>query len=943
MINELQDFCNCGGTAVKLASPVLRDDVRTGSSRQSPIQRLVGREAELSQLRAYLEGARQGSGGAVVVRSEAGLGKTSVVEAAVDGAIEARVLRCAGFESEVELDYAGLHQLAWPLLDTIEALPDVQAAALRGVMGRSDAPTDRRLVGMALLTLLSEAAKRTPLIIVIEDAPLLDKLTADALVFVARRLTTESIAMVFEARSTSIRDFSAPGLPELTLAPLTDDAAAELLEHQDAEIAPLVKQRLIAESGGNPLALIELCKALSTDERRGRDRLPVLLPPTAHLKELFRERLRPLPDGTRRLLLIAASEPSGDLPIVLAAARLSNVRADAIRSAEETGLIRVDDQRIRFSNPSERSVTYAAASFEERMAAHRALAAVLPEDDRRVWHLAAATSGQDEELATALERSAVQARERRGPAVEAAALERAAALSANEESRARRLGRSARAALDAGHFKRAHALLDDAERVRPERHIRAEIDLCRGLEQFQTATLEEAPAALIRSADDVADTSAESAAMMLATAARISWLADDEASLDEVWESIARLPLADDSAMKQLAMCCAGPTMHRRVELPGGIFQAPMALSEGTSPNIWAWLPIGAADMAGELVAAQRAYRRLVVSLSTSGVVGQLTTAWTSLALAELGLGRWTDAAMHASEALRMREMGDVGSTGWGLVVLSRIAGAQGRAEECRALAAEATRLASDHGAHSIASFAAWAVGSLEMSLGHHEEAYSQLANAARPEEWPARRLYAAQSAVDLVEACVRTDRLEIANRVVEAMEQWVGSKAPAWAQVAAHRGRAMLSAGDRALAEFDAAVSISSENNHAFELAQTHLQYGESLRRQRLKTEARRQLRTALEMFARLDAHPWVGRAQAELRATGVSVASKSEASVEQLTPQELQIARLGAQGLSNREIAGNLFLSPRTVGFHLSNVFGKLGIASRSELRRIKVDYSG
>jgi ATP/maltotriose-dependent transcriptional regulator MalT len=423
----------------------------------------------------------------------------------------------------------------------------------------------------------------------------------------------------------------------------------------------------------------------------------------------------------------------------------------------------------------------------------------------------------------------------------------------------------------------------------------------------------------------------------------MSWLADDEALLDEVWTSVDGLALSDDSPLKRLARSAAGPTMHRNVALPGGIFQASLELTDKVSPSVWMWPPAGAANMAGELLAAQRMYRRLVVSLSTSGLIGQLTAAWTSLALTELYLGRWTDAAMHASEALRLREMGDVASTGWALIVLSRIAGAQGRADEARALAAEATRLASDQGAHSIASAAAWSVGSLELSLGHPEEAFAHLEIAARPADWPAARLFAANGAADLVEASIRTGRLEIANRVVEAMERWIEGPAPPWAHVAAHRGRALLSEGDLALSEFEAAVSIPSDDNHVFELAQTHLQYGERLRRLRSKTEARRHLRTALEMFTEMAAQPWMDRTLAELRATGVSVAGKSDASTEQLTPQELQIARLGARGMSNRDIGAKLFLSPRTVGFHLSNVFGKLGIASRGELRGMHLEDTG
>jgi ATP/maltotriose-dependent transcriptional regulator MalT len=295
---------------------------------------------------------------------------------------------------------------------------------------------------------------------------------------------------------------------------------------------------------------------------------------------------------------------------------------------------------------------------------------------------------------------------------------------------------------------------------------------------------------------------------------------------------------------------------------------------------------------------------------------------------------------MHASEALRLREMGDVASNATALFVLSRIAGAQGRDGEARRLGSEASRLAYEQGAHSITAGAAANLGALEMGQGRYEEAFGHFQAAAGVDAWPDGRLSAANWAADLVAASMQTGRLEIANSVVETMESWTRGAAPAWAQVATHRARALLSKGEQALAEFEAAVSVTGGDLHAFELAKTQLEFGEALRRARLKTEARRQLRAAEDVFAELDAKPWVERAQAELRATGVSVAGHQGAATDRLTPQELHIARLGAQGLSNREIGTQLFLSPRTVGFHLSNVFGKLGIASRGELRGMQLD---
>jgi ATP/maltotriose-dependent transcriptional regulator MalT len=459
------------------------------------------------------------------------------------------------------------------------------------------------------------------------------------------------------------------------------------------------------------------------------------------------------------------------------------------------------------------------------------------------------------------------------------------------------------------------------------------------LGQLQSDAIWIGPAALIKASSQVTKSSPDRAAMMLAVSARMAWLADDAVSLDEAWQAIVKLPLADGMLMKRLAMSSAGPTIGRALDVPGGIFQAAIEASEQMPASLWMWPSAQAANVAGELVTAQRMYRRQAVTLSTTGVIGQLTSAWTELALVELYLGRWTDAAMHASEALRLREMGDVASNATALFVLSRIAGAQGRDDEARRLGAEASRLAYEQGSQSIVAGAAANLGALEMGQGRYEEAFTHLQAAARADEWPDGKLSAANWAADLVAAAIQTGRLEVATSVAEAMESWTRGAAPAWAHVAAHRARALISKGDQALAEFDAAVSVKGNDLHLFELAKTQLEFGEALRRLRLKTEARRQLRAAQDVFADLDAQPWLDRAQAELRATGVSVATHQAGALDQLTPQELQIARLVARGLSNRDIAGKLFLSPRTVGFHLSNVFGKLGIASRGELRGMRL----
>jgi DNA-binding CsgD family transcriptional regulator len=921
-----------------MATLALREENAIGGS--IPITRVIGRQTELAELQTLIVGARDGKGGAIVFHGERGSGKSALIEATIELAQGMQILRVAGIQSESELPHAGLHQLVRPLLHRFDLLPDVQSNALLGAMGHSDAPADPLLVGAALVTLLAGVARDDPLLVLVDDAHWLDHASADALAFAARRLAGERIAAVFASAVDATRAFRAPGLRELTLPALTKESAVELLTTMHTEMTPLVQQRLIAESSGNPLALIELSNELSDDQIRGRDRLPLRLLLNARLQELYGERLDLLPSETQDLLLIAAAEPSGDVSTILEASASMDVPVDALQPAEAAQVVAIVERKVRFVHTLERAVLYGRASFEKRIAVHRALAQVVDGDDRRAWHMAASAVGHDDEVAGDLEQFAERAGARRGPAVATVMLERAAALSVTDGERSRRLARAARSALDAGHFTRAHALVDEAERMGPARDVQADIAFARGLGQLQSDAIWIGPAALIKSASQITKSSPDRAAMMLAVSARMAWLADDQPSLDDVSQAVAKLPLADDALMKRLAMSSAGPTMGRSLDVPGGIFQAATEASERMAASLWMWPSAQAANMAGELVTAQKMYRRQVVTLSTTGVIGQLTSAWTELALVELYLGRWADAAMHASEALRLREMGDVASNATALFVLSRIAGAQGRDDEARRLGSEASRLAYEQGAQSITAGAAANLGSLEMGQGRYEEAFGHFQAAAGADAWPDGRLSAANWAADLVAASMQTGRLEIANSVVETMESWTRGTAPAWAQVATHRARALLSKGEQALAELEAAVSVTGGDLHAFELAKTKLEFGEALRRARLKTEARRQLRAAQDVFAELDAKPWVERAQAELRATGVSVAGHQGAATDRLTPQELHIARLGAQGLSNREIGTQLFLSPRTVGFHLSNVFGKLGIASRGELRGMQLD---
>jgi DNA-binding CsgD family transcriptional regulator len=901
---------------------------------------VYGRSKERAAVRQLVTEAREGRGRTLVIRGEAGIGKSTLLEDAADQAEGMRVLRCTGVEAETELAFAGLHQLVWPLEGRLDRLPAVQAAALRGAMGLGEPSGDRFLVAIALLGLLDEVAEERPVLVLVDDAQWLDTPSADTFLFVARRLEAEPAAVIFAAREGAAREFHAAGLPDLLLQGLEPAAAGQLLDAQDPGLAPSVRERLIEETEGNPLALLDLGSSLTPEERGGRDVLPRQLPLGSRLQQAYLERVRQLPEATQRLLLIAAAEPSNDITVVLAAAGELEMGVEAMGPAEGSGLILVDDRKVRFRHPLVRSAIYRGARFSDRLTVHRALAEVIDEEDRRAWHQAAATVGHDDQVAAALEGSAGRAEGRGGPAAAAVAFERAAALTLAEEDRARRLTRAARAAFDASQWTRSHRLLDEADRLRSDPQVRADAHFSRGLLHFQTASLDVACATLLRGAEEVQGAVPDRSALMLAAAARMAWYGDEKPRLDEVRRHVLALPLPEDALPRRLAVSLAGRTMEEDSNPAGGYLAAAFEYLERFGPSVWVWPPAILADLAGELREAQRLYHRAASRLRSAGAIGQLAQALFPLALVEMYSGQWQDSVVHATEALELsHETGDLASSGLALGILSRIAGAQGRADECRALALEGLRQAKAQGARIVVSDIAWSLAGLELSQGRFEQAFGELVVVARPEAWPDGRLFAPVVAADLVEASVHTGRLEVASRVVEAMERWIERPAPPWARVSAHRGRAQLSDGEAARGEFEAALAVPGADDRPFELAQTRLAYGEWLRRRRLKTDARGELRAALEVFAELGARPWAERASAELRATGVSVARRDPALLDRLTPQELQIGRLGAQGLSNRDIAGQLFLSPRTVGFHLSNVFAKLGIASRGELRGLNL----
>jgi DNA-binding CsgD family transcriptional regulator len=905
---------------------------------------LYGREPEKAAIDGLLTQATAGRSQVLVIRGEAGIGKTALLDHACRRADAMRVLRCGGVESEIELAFAGLQQLVWPLTERIDRLPGVQSSALRGAVGLGSTSGDRFLVGTALLTMLADTAEERPLLVVVDDAQWLDTSSADVLLFAARRLEAERIALLFSARDGAERDFSAEGIPVMRIGGLPPEAAEALLDAQPGHLAANVREKLLAESSGNPLALLELSSSLSVQEREGRDALPARLPLTPRLQAAFHDRLRLLPQPTRRMLLVAAAEESGDMALVLEAASRLGLDVRSLTPAEELGLISADESRVRFRHPLVRSAIYQRATFSDRITVHQALAEVLEgmaQQDRRAWHLAAATVGYDERAASALERTADRARDRNGPGSAAVALERAAALSADPSRRARRLVLGARAALDAGQWSRTRQLLAEGEATSADALLRGDIALVRGMLQYETDNLPTACRTLIDGADAVRDHDADAAAKLLAVAARMCWLGIDQQRLASISDRILDLPGPPDSLNRRLALSMLGPHLPADRVLPGG-FAAAAEESlrvHGTTP--WLWPPALQAAQVGEDSGAQQLYWTATSSLRDRGAIGQLAQALVGLGYSESYLGRWGDAQIHASEGLRLsRETQQPGGVALCLALLARVAGAQGRAADCQAFTDEARQHAVVQGSLGAVDVTRWGLGLLALGARRHEEAFACLAEIADPASWPDGSLFAPIAVLDLIETAILTERLGLARHVLDEFTRWSRLRLTPWSGLVVHRSRAMLDDED-AERHFRAALAVPGAKLRRFEFARTQLLYGEWLRRHRRRRDAREQLRPALTTLTSLGAVPWTERAGAELRATGETV--KPHAPVASaLTPQELQIARLAARGLSNREIGAQLFLSPRTVGFHLYNAFPKLGVASRSDLRELQLEDS-
>ncbi|GGP97113.1 helix-turn-helix transcriptional regulator [Streptosporangium pseudovulgare] len=932
---------------------------------------LHGRSAEQSVIDRLLSDARESRSGALLVRGEPGIGKTALLDYAAETAEaigNTRVIRGTGVEPESELPFAGLHLLLRPVLDRAGALPAQQERALRAAFGLAAAEAgDRLLVGLAVLSLLSELAEDGPLLVLVDDAQWLDRASAEALLFAARRLDAEGIALVLAAREP----FTAPGVAELTLGGIDPVAASALLGSvAGGGIDPVVRYRVLAEARGNPLALIELPAALSrAGSPGGRPGDPAgdpagdtALPLTERVQDAFLDRFRRLPEATQGLLAVAAASGTGGLDVVLPAAATFGDHLEDLHPAESAGLVRVEAGAVVFRHPLVRAAVYQGIPPSLRLAVHRALAEALTgadDADRRAWHLAMAATGPDEEVAAELERTAARASERSGYAAAASAYDRAARLSALPGARARRLTLAAEAAIWAGELDRAGALAEqgarqlavlagDAGRTGDaDDHggpggesredeggrsgagagtgegdgspaLRARLTHVRATAGFMRGAPREAYDALL---DGAAPVDGARAARMLIQAFHSAWYLG-EPEVARVAERLRALTLPPGDPLAPVAGFVTA-VLSGSGDLPPLTEVVAEARRAGADSPRDLVQVCGIGLAAGQDAEVGEVARSLVEEARTRGTIGVLPTLLFFSAETELFHGRHRDALTAADEGLRIaRDTGQAQWAGQLSAFLAYLAAVEGDDGRCHALVNDAL-------ADGVVGtgWTAWALGTLDLGHGRVEAALTRLAPLAGGYQVSETRCVP-----DLVEAAVRLGDPERAAGPFARYHDWARRTGRPWAHALALRCRALLEDSEEC---FTAALEAGAR---PFEQARTELLYGEWLRRTRRKSDARPHLRAALETFERLEAAPWAARARTELGATG-SAAPEAPAPgvLARLTPQELQIVRLAAGGLSNRDIAAQLFLSPRTVGYHLYKAYPKLGVASRGELRDI------
>ncbi|GAA3260927.1 helix-turn-helix transcriptional regulator [Nonomuraea helvata] len=901
---------------------------------------LYGRTVEIAALDDVIARALGGSGSALVLRGEAGVGKTALLDLAASRGGAMRVLRTTGVEPESDLAFAALHQLLRPVMGLLDTLPQPQRDAVRGALGLA-ASGDRFLLAAGVLSLLAEAAVPDGLICVVDDFQWVDRASADALLFAARRLGTERVAMLLAVRG----DTPVKGLPSVNVGGLDDDAAAELLSARTpmnggagraqagGAVSDRVRRDLVVLTGGNPLALRETVGRLTPGQLAGREPLPDPLPGG---RQLFGEQVAALSAPARLLALVAAVE--GDLDLVLRAAdRLGASRTAlgvnraglgasraALDELESAGLATASGAHVRFRHPLVRSAVYESAAPATRREAHAALAE-LTDGDRRARHLAEAALGPDEAVATALAESAARARDRGGYGDAATALARAAELTPAPLTRAGRLKDAAVNAWLGGRPGQAESLLAEArEHAGSDAALSMELAQLRGRFELNSGDAAEA-VRILRAGKSLS---------MLADAAEAASYVGDTAAIVEIGRQAAAFPkgFLRDVVVGIGAMLdgAGGHDLLRRALGQVAELGEPAELMWASAAASY----LGEADLAAELIERAGRLARM------SGMVGQLPVVLEFVATAERIAGRLAESQAIAEEGLELaREAGYTNTVAAHLANLAVVAALRGEEEACRRHARDALAIVIPHRVGMRAGTAAYALAMLDLGLGRYAAAHERFTAIVAAGPGAGNPTVVWRSTPDRIEAAMGAGDREAALAALEAYERWSAHAGTPESRALLARCRALVAAddaGDGPPAAFEEALRL---HVNPFESARTGLLLGERLRRAQRPGEARRHLRAAYETFQGAGAEPWARRARGELRAAGESAQAPRNAALDALTPQELRIAGLVADGLSSKEIAAQLFLSPRTVEYHLYKIYPKLGIGTRTELARLVV----
>jgi DNA-binding CsgD family transcriptional regulator len=759
-------------------------------------------------------------------------------------------------------------------------------------------------------------------------------------VFVARRLQADPIAVLIGAREGDARQFDAHGLPELRLAGLSHAEAAALL---DSTLPAVVRDDLVGATGGNPLALLELPVALTDDERTGRAPLRLDLPLNERIERAFMVRVEPLGDDARRLLVLAAADDSGDVGTLLRASERLGFGPDALDVAERAGLLTAQGTRLRFRHPLVRSAVYRAAGFAERRAAHEALAAVLEDDadvDRRAWHRAAAATAPDDDAAEALVRTADHAAARGGHTAAARALERAAELDSDPERRAEHLVAAAVSSAMAGRFSHAVSLLDRAEPELRDPMVRGTAARVRGMLSMAVGRPADAHRLLADAARTLLPADRPAGLGLLMRACMAAAVSGEPDAIHRMLAELDTEPRSDaerfpSRLMNGISRLIAG-------DAAGGAASVEEALALADDLEILEQVQQagGGAIFVGDWGRARRYFDRAILMARDRGAVAVLLETLGLRAVIALWERRLADAAADADEAVRLAD--DIGAGNARAVpvtVLAWLAGLRGDEEACRGHADAVLALAIDRGLALPAGLATWALAQLDLSAGRWSEALLRLTAIEEVRPGFGHPFLPVLSSWDRVEAAVLAGRPDVAERALARFAPWAAVAAAPWAAPVLADCRALAAPADEADAHFEAAIG-AVDRAGPLDRARIHLHYGEYLRRERRRVDARAHLRAAFEGFEWLDAGPWAERALRELRATGEKARKRNVSPLAGLTPQELQVARLVGDGATNKEVASRLFVSPKTVEYHLRKVFAKLGVSSRMELVGLELE---